>query len=497
VKTQIIRLDPEDDHHSAREKLRWAKASRVVLIWPGRGRALVRRLDLILLHRQADALGIQLGLVSFDPQVLAIAGELGLLVFDTIERIDQVTWERPGRIRRQSIKDAHDGQRPELKTLPRPNRGTRLLPTWARLLSFTVPVLLTLGAIAASFPSATIVLDPQITVEQHTYEIDIDAVSSESSTLDLQSRTVEVDGNLRIPTTGETSAPEANAGGEVQLTNLSSEEVLLPSGTRLRAVVDSGQAYETTASIELPTGDERPISIRAVEPGPAANLDPGAAWAIEGELGLVIEVQNEAPISGGTLAIRKAVSRSDLLEARELLQAQLQQSAQMLIEQSLTSEQLIVPGSLHISRTLASSQDREQEEIGDSVEVYLSLAFEGTLVDSSQLQFVLEGFLRADLEPGKTYQPASLTIREMTLAEGADGSPVLTASVEASTLMDVDRASLAMRLRGISRSEVDQTVRRIAAGSSVRTLDIRPGWLPFLPLFEFQIAVAFPWEANS
>ncbi len=146
------------------------------------------------------------------------------------------------------------------------------------------------------------------------------------------------------------------------MTNLSAAELRLPSGTRLRALIDGGLAFETTALIVLPAGEERAVPVRSVEPGPQANLEPGTAWAMEGEPGLIVAVQNETPFTGGSLAMRRAVSRSDLQEARELLQSQLLQSARTLIEQSLAPDQMLIPGSLQILQTLSSSQDLE---IGD------------------------------------------------------------------------------------------------------------------------------------
>src|SRR4030065_92021 len=61
VKTQLISLDPHDDHASARDKLAWARADRIVLIWPPHGRILTRPLDLTLLLRAARAHGGQVG----------------------------------------------------------------------------------------------------------------------------------------------------------------------------------------------------------------------------------------------------------------------------------------------------------------------------------------------------------------------------------------------------------------------------------------------------
>ena len=57
MKIQIINIEPHDDYGSIRDKLLWAKAQRAVLVWPGRGTALNRRLDLVMLKRLGQQLG--------------------------------------------------------------------------------------------------------------------------------------------------------------------------------------------------------------------------------------------------------------------------------------------------------------------------------------------------------------------------------------------------------------------------------------------------------
>ena len=61
MKVQILRLDAEDDLASIQDRLAWIQAGRVILVWPGEGVRLPRRLDLLLLQRQAERRGARAG----------------------------------------------------------------------------------------------------------------------------------------------------------------------------------------------------------------------------------------------------------------------------------------------------------------------------------------------------------------------------------------------------------------------------------------------------
>ncbi len=92
MKTQLLYLDSHDDSASTLEKLRWAQADRVVLVWPSHGRVLHRRVDLVLLSREAGRQAAQLGVLSHDPDVRASALRLGLPVFDDLDAISRQPW---------------------------------------------------------------------------------------------------------------------------------------------------------------------------------------------------------------------------------------------------------------------------------------------------------------------------------------------------------------------------------------------------------------------
>ena len=100
MKTYIINLDPHDDIISARDKMGWAKAERILLVWPERVRLLDRRLDLVLLQRHSAALGAQLGVISRDTEVRYHAPRLGILVFKDLRQAQRSNWRLPRRLRK-------------------------------------------------------------------------------------------------------------------------------------------------------------------------------------------------------------------------------------------------------------------------------------------------------------------------------------------------------------------------------------------------------------
>ena len=93
MKTQIVNIDPHDDYGSIRDKLLWTKSTRVILVWPGRGDVFTSRLDLVLLKRLGQQLNFALGLLTFDPRVIAHAIDLSIPVFEDLENIPESSWD--------------------------------------------------------------------------------------------------------------------------------------------------------------------------------------------------------------------------------------------------------------------------------------------------------------------------------------------------------------------------------------------------------------------
>ncbi|MGD8732809.1 MAG: hypothetical protein PVH92_13090, partial [Anaerolineales bacterium] len=97
MKTQIIHLEPHDDLASVLDKLHWAKAKRLVLVWPGRNRVLTKYLELRLIQRTVERRGAEVGLVSLDPDVQAHAASLGIPVFEDLKSLHGEDWPEMSR----------------------------------------------------------------------------------------------------------------------------------------------------------------------------------------------------------------------------------------------------------------------------------------------------------------------------------------------------------------------------------------------------------------
>ena len=167
MKTQVIQLDPHDDVTSVRDKMSWAKTSRILLVYPRRSRILKRTLDLRLLQRHALFLGAQLAIVAPSADIRQSARELGIPIFKTAAIAQRRTWgakssaETP--VRRAPRSDLRRMQR---EAIPAEGRWRNLFGI--RLLFFTLAVLAVLALLVLFFPSATVALTPETRMQSLT-----------------------------------------------------------------------------------------------------------------------------------------------------------------------------------------------------------------------------------------------------------------------------------------------------------------------------------------
>src|SRR5579859_5737137 len=95
MKLQIIQLEPYDDVVSVRDRLSFVSTDRVLLVWPRRGEILKRKLDLVLIQREAARQGARLALITGDPTVIDHAAELNISTFESVRVSQRRRWKRP------------------------------------------------------------------------------------------------------------------------------------------------------------------------------------------------------------------------------------------------------------------------------------------------------------------------------------------------------------------------------------------------------------------
>jgi hypothetical protein len=215
VKTQLLYLDSHDDSASTLEKLRWAQADRVVLVWPSHGRVLYRRVDLVLLSREAGRQAARLGVLSHDPDVRASARRLGLPVFDDLDAVSRQPW--PAKPADGLGPADYDRAHPLALRPERLSAAPRQRWTDARRAGLMLVVIAALLVLSIAIGPAAVIELPLVESEQVlTFPVSLGEQlegSSAGIVLPARSLDVEVDGEVRLPTIGMVQAPTAAARG--------------------------------------------------------------------------------------------------------------------------------------------------------------------------------------------------------------------------------------------------------------------------------------------
>jgi Baseplate J-like protein len=495
MKVQILQLDPHDDLASARDKLAWAQAQRVVLVWPDRARVLRKRLDLVLLRRQAARQGVEIGLVTRDPVVLEHAAALGIPCFRSSTRLPEQVWQT-GRDFSLSLP-----ARPEPRVAPmRPERSaSRPLPRWLRSLALVVLGLTLLATAAALLPSATITLYP----ETHSLSLQMNL------TLDPQAKSPDADGrvparqvvlqphgSIRVTTTGEMLVPGSPASGEVTLTNLTSEPVFIPAGTGVLPAGRPELRFTTAADVSLPAGQGATVGVRvlAANPGPAGNLPPDSLNAIDGPLGLRASVTQSDPMTGGTETGRASVAPADHATALRILTEQLLSQAASEIESQLAAGEALAPASLRVANTPQREFDRQVGEAADSVGLSLTLEVTALVYREQDVGLAVGRVLGEQIPAGGQVVPDTLT---WTIDTSGQPSPELLPARARQEWYEPIRSSTVRRsARGLRPSEALGNLAVIPGQMQQARVLLAPSWWPIVPWLDVRIHVQTPWEGR-
>jgi hypothetical protein len=500
MKTYILRLEPHDDLVSTRDKMGWAKDSRILLVWPEKGRLLNRRLDLLLLQRHARMLGSQLALVTRDPEVHYFAPRLGIPVFRTLHKGQGQHWRVPRRFRRfQEQAERADPQKPVLAPNgaipPRPPVENYNLPPLARLALFFVGVLAVLALATSLAPSARLVLTPRTLVQDVLIDAwtgpEIDSVNI-SGAVPSQSISLAVEGRDSLPASGTVRLPSQPASGTVTFTNLTDQPVDIPlgSGVRSLAAENAHLRFVTTKAGEAPPGGTIQLPVECTTPGPQGNLPADSLMAIEGLLGTQLSAINPNPTSGGNERRLPVPTQADRLKLAERLRLALEKSAEQEIQDQLEPGSLLIPGSLKLVKTLDESYQPEQSLPADTLALSQRLEYQAQYVDAATLRSLAQTVFDANLPVGYSVLPGSLQLEILTQpVAGQDGlarwSLHATRQVQA-RIADADAVQLSLGLDPL------QAISRLRASLPLEQpprIELQPDWWPRLPFLPFRISV--------
>ena len=501
MREQILFLDPHDDYHSARDKVGWAQADRILLVWPGRRRTrkLNRQLDLLLLQRHAAKLGAMLALVTDDPVVCDHADTLNLPVFDSVDDSHLHPWRvrRPTKPARPEHPIADPEDTLPLVTIPWPQwLKSKWLGRVLRGLMFAIAIGGLTVMLALAMPGATITLAPLSQTLNATVGITADPARTEvdlaSGTIPAKVSTVVVVGSGEASTTGSVDEATQKAGGAVTFTNLTTQAVRIPAGTAIRTTSGAPVRFvvQRDVTLDAKRGATGEAPVLAVAAGPTGNVAAGLINNIEGPLTVQAAVTNSAPMIGGEVKQVASVTDADRKRLKEQVLTQLRQQGYAELLTRLKEGEFAPVGTAHVVEVLAETYDHFAGEKAERLKLEMRVEVGVTVVNVAQAFLVGETRLRSQLGGSLLLIPDSMTIKKSDVMQVDQAGRVtfeVAATAQARAAIDI------AHVRELSRWQpADQVVDTLYTELPLAAkpeVTVWPDWFQRLPWLPWRIEV--------
>jgi hypothetical protein len=493
LKTQIITLESHDDLISVRDRMSWAKTPRILLVWPKYEDVSLRVLDLKVLHRHADSLGAQLGLVTRKSKVRRDAESLGIPVFESSSEAQKERWpESAPRSRHEQKSPRRDLRR--LRDMLHPKEAAWRTSLIGRILAFSFGVIAVLTVAGLFVPRAAVTLYPES--QAQSVEIPVTAsasISTVSLTGSVPAQTISatVSGEQTVAVTSPISVPKAKAKGVARFTNLSQSEVTIPAGTVVIAPGDAAVRFVTMQETRLPaeSGQFVDTPIEAVLPGAIGNVDAEMISIVEGSLGLSLSVTNPEPTAGGTDLKTTGASEADRARLRNVVLDDLRQEAATQIRTGLATGDLLLTDTLDASTIIEETFSPEIEQPGKQLTLKMQVEYTARYISADDLNHLTSATLdagrtagfAASLEP--VYEPVQQPVTD------GQGVTSFTLKTTRTLYREIEFAEVFALIRGL-RTEIAEDV--LTEGLPLRKpaeIKLTPNWWPWMPLVPFNVSV--------
>ena len=494
MKTQVIQLDPHDDVTSIRDKMAWAKTSRILLVFPRRSRILERSLDLRLLQRHALLLGAQLAIVAPSADIRQSARELGIPIFKTVAIAQRRTWQAKYAVETPTRRTPRSNlRRMQREVVPAEGRWRNLIGI--RLLFFSLAVLAVLALLVLFFPSATVALTPETRLQSLAISISASpqAASVElSGSLPVRLASTDLERSKTAPVTGSVITSNTPAAGMARFRNLSIGKVVIPSGTVVRTTGSPPVRFATTTDAVMPAGVAKTLDVpvQAIDPGTSGNLPADTLVVFEGDLGTSLAVTNPSPTTGGSDHSAPIQTATDRTRLHAALVSEILDQCKTSLPQLLGQGDIFLPDTLEVGKVISETYFPADGQTGATLSLTLKLQCQALYARAADIESLASLILDANLPAG--FEPASYaTTSAPSAAPITDADGTTSWKIKAQRLLRA-RIDPVKTLQLIQGRSLSVAVRRLAASLrlvAAPTIQVTPGWWPWLPIFPFRIAV--------
>ena len=496
MKTQIIALEPHDDFISVRDRMSWAKAPRILLVWPKFEKITLRAADLRILQQHASYLGAEMGVITRRGDVRRDAESFGIPVFGSAAAAQRQAWPKRRPLRARSARRPRPrAQLEELREAAKGGEAEWKSRPAARIGFFVAAVLAVLAIAGVFVPVAHITLTPISQAQNITLPV---TASTSITTMSLAGSvpahevTMAISGTQAARVATQSSIPDKKAIGVARFTNLTQSDVAIPAGTIVYSLSPAAVQFATLNSTHL-AGNVNAIvevPIRSVNGGAEANLPANSIQAVQGNLGLSVAVTNPDPTEGGTDRVMAAPSDADRQRLHDVLISQLKDQAQAQLGESIGAKDLALAGTLKMGQILEETYDPAPGNPGSLLRLTMRIEFSAQYIKADDLTRLAEATL--DAAKPQDFLPVSETMGyrlKGTPTIDGSGASHFELQIERTLLQDINLARASALVRGKSPGSAAEALDASLPLAKAPEIKLSPGWWPWMPLVPFRITV--------
>jgi hypothetical protein len=494
MKTQIITLAAHDDLVSIRDRMLWAKAPRILLVWPVSEQVALQPLDLRILQQHAWELGAELGLVTRGDRIRRDAHAFQIPVFRSTIEAQRRPWasrNRRGRRRLAPLRERLNRLR-AMQTRARPTGAAWRSASAARLVSFLLAVSAVIAIAGLFVPRAVIVLTPETQQQSLTLTLDVrtgNGAGILQGGVPAQWATILLNGTKTMPVLTRSEVPSTRAGGVARIQNLSVAPLLIPAGTVVYTLKPDLRRYITLQDAQLDAGANTfvDVPIEAVNAGSDGNLPPDSLEGAEGSLSASIRVSNLEPIAGGSNEEQSVPSEEDRDRLQIELNQMLQAEARAAIEAMLEDGDMLIPGTISMSSLEGEVFDPPAGQAASVLSLTIDAIYEAQYVRGSDLRAL--SLLALDAQMPSGYVPRDGTLRMQInefSAAGSGQAMQLQLDLERTLSRRIDVMRADQVVRGAPPAEASARLEQALPLAEAPEIRLTPAWWPWMPLIPFR-----------
>ncbi len=506
---ELVQIAAGEDANSVRDRLSFLRGKRVLLVWPEEGRAITRKLDLVLIQREAMRRAIRLAIVTHDEEVIKNARELNISTFETIGASERGRWKR-GRSKVFTNRNQRPKDQPEPEDLMEVASRVRIkrpsLSAIQSLILRLVVLALLIGVVGAVayviIPGASVRIALAQQSVQTTVEITINTdptftqVDIDNAIIPALRLTTSLEDTAVIPTTGQVDLGDERARGSVLFINDTESPVEIPTGTVVSTSAGQPISFRTSESITLNAGvgEQAEASIEAIltSAGSVGNVAENLINTVEGPLENSVTVRNLTATTGGVSRLEPAVTELDRTLALAAARQQLQERAFIGLSERINANQILISETLNIIN-LREDQTAFSHEIGDitpNLSITMRADVEAMVIDEQIAQSIVLAQMASQIPRGRALQPESVqyergavTITGETITITMTGTGTVTGRINNGQLQE--------QLAG--RSIEDATaylLERVDLAEGIPPrIQISPDWFNRMPILPIRITI--------